>query len=319
MNLFWRFMLVAFASTRAFSFDLQQSSSPSEYYSPDDLGPFSVSMTTQTIELPLKTFDTTIFKPLIPDTKPIPIIVFLHAFASGSKSYESYGSYLASHGFFVVMPSIKTNILKTLNHVQLAKIQLQINDWIEKEVNNKESLIFGANSELLGVGGHSRGGKLAIYAATLDSRIKASFNLDPVDTGNPFWKNPEAYPSTTPEMMGSLNIPVGYIGGGRSHEGHMGVSCAPLEDNFHQFFLFSKKPAYEYTIWAAAHHDFMEECNWACKLTCPSGNNKAFTQWLSKTLMVSFYKVHLLKDLRYEPWLHKQLEQYKTLVRTVVK
>lgn len=281
---------------------------------PNDIGSYPITIRKQSITLASRSVELIVYRPFPDKIKSPPIVVLLHAFAAEGVNYTAYGDYLASHGFLVIIPSIKSNVMQSLTHVQLAQIQVQLHNWIETSVKDKFSLIFEANSDLLAVGGHSRGGKIAIYTATMDSRIKASFNLDPVDSGNPFKNDPEAYPSTTPEMMHRLTIPVGYVGGGHSHKGKMGISCAPLEDNFHQFYMHSKKPAYEYIIKEAGHHDFMDECNLTCKFTCTEGKNKNFTKWISKTLMVAFYKTYLAGDQRYEVWLHSKLAPYKHLM-----
>ena len=157
------------------------------------------------------------------------------------------------------------------------------------------------DAERLGAGGHSRGGKVAILAALNESRIKATFNLDPVDTGaGPLGVNPEN-PSVTPEMMDKLVVPAGFVGAGRGTQGFQ--PCAPEADNYHQYFVEAKKAyAVEYLLKDAGHNDFAESLSPILDFVCEKGGNPAETKAVAKSTMVAFYQVFLNGDNSYRPW-----------------
>ena len=268
------------------------------------------------VQLPFKEVTVDLYIPIDDKKSPFPIVVFNHGFSAKAKDYAGYGGRLASHGFLTVMPSMD-GFLKSLNHNQLLQISYQLNNWIVSSAKTPGSRLYGvADVSRIAVGGHSRGGKQGLSVATIDERVKASFNLDPVDSGPPLVpEDPKAYPSLTPEEMDKIEIPTGYIGGGKSVQGRFGIPCAPEHDNYFQFYIHSPSPSYSYYLPEAGHNDFRDECGFTCKIACSAGKDPQFTRDFSRMMMVAFYKVFLNEDEKYRSWLEgEKLEKYRSKI-----
>ena len=267
-------------------------------------GPYGVSETSQRIDFGPREMETLFFVPSDDADAPYPVVVFNHGFQMSADAYAGYGRRLASHGFVFVMPTVGDTLMGAATHVELGELQVAVNDWIYVSSPGTGTPIAGlADPGLLGVGGHSRGGKQSILAATEDDRIVATFNVDPVDAGPPFGGNEEDYPSVTPERMGALTIPSGYVGAGRGGEASMGPACAPTEDNYRAYFEASPSPSFEWLIAGAGHNDFVESCDFICELACPEGDDPASALAFAQTTMVAFYKVFLAGDESYRSWI----------------
>ena len=137
--------------------------------------------------------------------------------------------------------------------------------------------------------------KAALLAAIQSPRPKAICTLDPVDSlGSPF-DNPAPTPenpSVTPELMGELTVPTGYVGAGMGAEGI--VPCAPKEDNYHAYYEAASTPAYEWLLEDAGHGDFAENGGLATQF-CTSNADAQ--------LIRDFFQVYLGGSPAYQPWL----------------
>lgn len=270
---------------------------------PSAAGPYAVSEQTERVNFGPREMEVLFFSPSDTSDAPFPVVVFNHGFQMAGSAYAGYGRRVASHGFVVLVPTVGDSLMDSASHRALAELQVAVNDWIEGATDAPGSPIFGlADVTRLGVGGHSRGGKQSIHAATLDSRIAATFNVDPVDSAPPFGGDPADFPSVTPELMGGLAIPSGYVGAGRGAESTMGPSCAPAEDNYHAYFEASGSPSFEWVLAGAGHNDFVETCDFLCEFACPVGDDREAAQSFAQTAMVAFYKVFLAEDESYRPW-----------------
>jgi len=241
-----------------------------------------------------------------------PVVVFHHGFQLSPSDYLSYGAHLASWGYVVVMPKMPSGTFGfgAPTHVELKDYLAAVIDWVEDDsAKGAGGVLQGkANPALLGLAGHSMGGKISLLLATEDKRPLAVFALDPVDAaGGPLPVSPADYPSVTPELMGKILVPIGLVGEtlNGTCTGFMCQPCAPEADNFHQYFLHAAGPALEIEILGAGHMSFLDNpsCGLVCSV-CPAGtDDTAVTRKLSRRYMTAFFNVRLKKHAEYAPFL----------------
>jgi hypothetical protein len=146
------------------------------------------------------------------------------------------------------------------------------------------------------------GGKIGVLAAANDARIDTAVLLDPVDSGPAFGGTPQTYPSATPERMGDVPIPLAILGETTNGTGGL-QPCAPLDDNFHQYFVHAVGPAMEYEFVGANHMSFLDDPRCLACLVCPQGtDDPAVTRDTSVTLTTAWLEFWLRGDARYRPW-----------------
>lgn len=224
-----------------------------------------------------------------------PVVIFHHGFQLGVELYASYGQHLASHGFVVVMPQMPGGF-DGPNHRELGEYMLEIISWTQANVQVPGGAFLGrGDGGKIALAGHSLGGKISMLAAALDERPLGVFAIDPVDAaGGPFEVSEEEYPSVTPELMDRVmarTVLVGELLNGTC-EGNGCQSCAPLEDNFQQYYEHATGPALEIEVLGASHMSFLDnpECGIFC-LLCPSGtDDPAQTRFLTQRYMTAFFK-----------------------------
>lgn len=232
-------------------------------------------------------------------------ILFHHGFQLTNENFRSYGQRLASHGMIVLMPNTGDSLARARTHALLAQDTVEAINWLEDQDEFAASPIFSrVQRDAIGVAGHSRGGKQAIFAATTDARIGASFTLDPVDSGPPIGNNPTDYPSVAPERMGDHTIPGGFVGAGLAGSGPFpfAPACAPPEDNYTQYYGAAAGPSFQYTFADAGHLDFLDSCSGLTCRTCTAGGNPAAVRDASRGLMTAFFLTFLADDTRYRAW-----------------
>jgi predicted dienelactone hydrolase len=267
-------------------------------------GPHEVRESSATVEIegrsPLRV-DLYLPGPAEGSPGPFPVVIYSHGFQLTGSQYASVGRRLASHGLVTVLPTYGDGVFSPRAHSDLAEDVRGLVDWVASEAARAGSDLHGvADPTRLGAGGHSRGGKQSILAATRDERILASFNVDPVDSVPPGTSPDEDNPSVAPELLGEFRIPGGFVGAGRSASGSFGA-CAPEEESFRQFFEGVSSPAFEYFLEDAGHLDFVDRCGLLC-LTCAAGAEPAWAHGFATTTMTAFYRVFLAEDERYRPW-----------------
>ena len=262
-------------------------------------GPFSYSNGVENglSVAPLGALNVSFYYPETDGTYPL--VVFAPGFQLTAPQFGWVGEHLASHGYAVLIPTFGDNAFAAFDHVDLAAAMSSLLDE-----GLSETGIFNGqvDPEQLAMGGHSRGGKSAILAAINDPRVKAVITLDPVDTvGGPIsFPSPEN-PSVTPELMGGLTVPTGFVGAGKGKEGF--AACAPEEDNYHAYFVEAPSPSYEWLLPDAGHNDFAQNLGFLEATLCPSGGSPETVQSFSRGVMAAFLNVYLLGETAGEPWL----------------
>lgn len=251
-----------------------------------------------------------VYTPIRSGSERFPLIVFSPGYQYEYSDYKTLGSFLASYGFVVVIPTWSSSFPFHRSDSDLADDVVEMITWLSGRNDNNQSVMYRMiDMSWVGVGGHSRGGKQSILASIRDSRIKATFNFEPVDT------NPQSFVgggegiSVTPELMGDLTIPAGFIGTGKGGQVARGSAqaCAPEAENYHQYYLHTAGPAWEYLIPNAATNDFSETChsrqlNMRCN-GCGRGDEQSFNVRLARRVMAAFFILHLKGDDSYREWI----------------
>ncbi len=238
-----------------------------------------------------------------------PVLVFAPGFQINADSFAWVGEHLGSHGYAVLIPTFGDSAFSAFDHSDLADYIIKIIDWVVSE--NTLVGLFGGHADLtrIAAGGHSRGGKATILAATRDSRIRASFNLDPVDVpppngipiGPPPTPTPEN-PSVTPELMGSFTIPGAFVGSTLGGDGALGAACAPVDDNYQQYYDHAAGARVVYLPPDSGHNDFADPVPILVSFACAAGGDASGLRSWAGATMLSFYKLLLEGDTRYRPW-----------------
>ncbi len=166
------------------------------------------------------------------------------------------------------------------------------------------------DDNVVGMTGHSLGGKIALLAATMDSHVKAAFALDPVDGGGPSGCTaPEC--ATVATLMTGLQIPTGFIGETTDAAGS-GQACAPAASNFTTFYAKTNTPSLQVTALGANHMSFLDDLP-GCGITCAFCNaatatNADVTQ-MARAFMTAFFERHLRGKTAFDVYLTGALAQ----------
>jgi len=225
---------------------------------------------------------------------PRPIIIFGPGFSAPMGIYFSYGRHLASYGYVVVH---RDNTV--LSHVGLANTTSAIIDWLANQAELPDSLFFGKlDFNRIGASGHSMGGKISLLTAYYDDRIKASATIDPVDV-SPLPTSD--YPSVTPELMPDIHIPTLFVGS------EFGGACAPVDNNYHQYWLYANSPSIEIMIKKSGHITFTDLPDAiidAGKIICPTGDGDYDQiKYLTRRYVTAFYEIIFNGNNEYEYYL----------------
>jgi dienelactone hydrolase len=160
------------------------------------------------------------------------------------------------------------------------------------------------DSTKIATSGHSLGGKLALLTATMDSRIKAVFTLDPVDGGGPLGCSAPTCVMVSP-LLANLHVPTGFIGETTDASGGL-QPCAPAADNYTTFFATATSPSLEVTALGANHVSFVSDVM-ACGLTCSFCNaataTNANVNAMAQAFLVAFFERHLRGLTGYDAYL----------------
>jgi hypothetical protein len=275
---------------------------------PMNPGAWSYGQTTATLNVADGAFGTTI--PLniyIPNGEgPFPVVVMMDGFSLSGDLYDSYGKHFASWGYLTVFVDVPNNIIQAKTAIQLKDYFIATFDWI----SGAGASVLGNKADMsqLVVAGHSAGAKAAVHVTLFDYRPKGAFAIDPVDSGPPFTEGPtEDYPSIAPELMDQITVPLVLLGettnGGE--DGALGTPCAPLEDNFQQYYAAATSPALEIDVLGASHMSFLDNpnCGLDCAV-CPAGtDDPTVTRKLTQRYMTAFFNMLLKSDDTFKAYL----------------
>ena len=225
---------------------------------------------------------------------PYPVVVVGHGFQLPASQYTKYVQHLASFGYVSMTVDFPASFQGN-KHTDNAKDLLGGFDWAASALSGI------ADAQNGGTSGHSLGGKAAILAATMDTRVKATITLDPVDSSM------NCSPTDCPDVSAMLpiGIPTAFIGETIDSVGSF-MACAPAADNFATFYANAAGPSVQIEVIGANHMSFLDNvatCGLPCFFCNPSQANDATVHKLSKALMVAFYERHLKGISGYQDYL----------------
>jgi hypothetical protein len=106
------------------------------------------------------------------------LVLVLPGFATSCAMYSPYAEHLASHGFIVVGVVTRSNLLMASHDTEALEVVRTL-DWLLE----KSPFQARIDKTKIAVAGHSKGGKVAFFAAALDARIDLVIGWDPVNGG----------------------------------------------------------------------------------------------------------------------------------------
>jgi chlorophyllase len=181
-----------------------------------------------------------------------PVVVFQHGFLARNSEYNEILTHLASHGFIVLAPQMYVPGLGAAtghpSAAQEAELAGRVLDWLPAHLASFVG--YAARIDLIGLAGHSRGGRVAWLVLLSDpSRAKAVAGVDPVDGD----QSPLGDPTRVIQGPFKFNFPSLIIGAGLSGD------CAPAGINHEQFYAASASPAWHVVATDYGHTDMLDE------------------------------------------------------------
>ena len=247
-----------------------------------------------------------------PTAGPYPLIILAHGFQLDPKLYTGYLQRLATFGYVAMSVDFPTSFLGNDNQQESKDLSGAI-DWA---IGNA-TLGPLVNKDLVGVTGHSLGGKLAFLAASIDARFDAAFGMDPVDGGGPTGCNAPQCADVS-ALMPSLKIPTAFVGETTDSAGGF-QPCAPAANNFQTFYAGATTPALQVTVNGANHMSFLDTTN-GC-LTCGFCNKATLAQndatALTRSFMVAFFERHLRGLTFYDDYLTGATAQARYVAKKI--
>jgi pimeloyl-ACP methyl ester carboxylesterase len=190
---------------------------------------------------------------------PYPLVVINHGFQIEASYYTTSAQHLASWCYLSVLCDFPATTIPPTSHETIAQDISDVVNWLKTESHTDiQGKVDDSKAALIG---HSLGGKTSLLASLNDPNlVGAVIGLDPVDT---------LAPSLLPYLVADLTIPTLLLGETFSGEnGLVGQYCAPLDYNYHQFFLFAPTdlPVLEVTFHFAQHMSWLDDS--ACGVAC---------------------------------------------------
>jgi pimeloyl-ACP methyl ester carboxylesterase len=224
-----------------------------------------------------------VYTPSVADTYPV--VVFQHGFGGSIKAYETISNHLASHGFVVILPQMYGPGFQDAPIAEEeAVLGLQIISWVEDNINSHIPVT--ADTSLLGLAGHSRGGQVAYrMALQIPQKVKALAGVDPVDA--------LGFAGQTPIITGPLNfdIPTYILGTGLGpivvEGGPIEVACAPEEVGPIHFYCANPNPTWLVISTTHGHADMIDEENFS--EFCPGGPDRDGMRTLTGGTLAAFF------------------------------
>jgi chlorophyllase len=223
-----------------------------------------------------------------------PVIIFQHGFTGSIKGYETILGHLASHGFVVVAPQMYPpgggmgGAYPTPE--EEAALGVQIISWVQENI---QSIVpVNADTKLLGLSGHSRGGQTAYrMALQVPHKVKALSGVDPVDGLTMFGQKLAITGPLT------FNIPTYVLGTGLGPVpvtgGAIELACAPADIGYQHFFDASPIPSWLSVATDNGHTDMIDEddlCkNGVCDSFCPGGSNRDGMRAFTAGTLAAFF------------------------------
>jgi predicted dienelactone hydrolase len=247
-----------------------------------------------------------------PTAGPYPVIVVAHGLDLAPSQYYGYLERLASFGYVALTVDFPSSLFAPSDpnnaHDLLAGL-----DWAAT------SSTVGSISDVAmsGMTGHSEGGKDALYAATLDPRVKASIVMDPVDSAGGMTCTAPAC-VTVASLMPSLHIPTGFLGETTDSTGGVGgMPCAPAAENFETFYAETLSPSLEVTVTGADHMEFLDDkatCGLVCSLCTAGTAANATVDDLAHAYVAAFYERYMRGNVGYDTYLTGAVAQARYVV-----
>ena len=214
------------------------------------------------------------------------MVVFGHGFQLPPSQYAAYLRQLASFGYVALTVDFPAAFSGPDNVNEAKDLSAGV-DWAAADAT------VGAlvDTTRVGMSGHSLGGKVALLAATQDSRVKAALVLDPVD-GAMSCAQAGHCPDVAPLMSG-LHIPTGFLGELTDQGSN---DCAPAAQNFQTFFARTNAPSLQVTVNGANHMSFLDApstCGFVCSFCTPSTVPDAQVHALAQSYMTAFFERYL--------------------------
>ena len=138
---------------------------------------------------------------------PFELVILMPGFGATYTLYGLYAMHLASHGSIVIGMNFRLPGGFDGMHDYLARQTLYVLDYALGET---EPLSGHVDGSMIATAGHSLGGKIAFYAASLDPRITVVMAMDPSNGGGPpcfisdEWCN--AYPVAPNILTGATGL-----------------------------------------------------------------------------------------------------------------
>ena len=239
----------------------------------------------------------------LPETSSaLPLIVFTPGFQVASSSYTPMLERLANEGYNVVRadpPGTPFDV----NHIEMATDIRAVIDWLLSA--DCASSIDGSKIATMG---HSLGGKIALFNAARDSRVVATFAIDPVDGDPSPIPDPMARPTLAPDVISEITGAVGLVGELTNGESSnpFAPACAPLANNFQTIFeaLVNASWVVEWELIGADHMDFVNECPQGlfspCSLCAEGTMNPDQVRELTTQFASDFFGLHLRDETHRE-------------------
>jgi len=252
--------------------------SPGDFYQSGELAVDVVSIPGTTAPVELDIYTPT-------NRGRYPVIVFHHGFGGSIKAYETIAEHLASHGFVVVLPQMYgPGFQGAPTAEEEATLGLGVLSWIEENIN--DFIPVYADTTLLGLAGHSRGGQV-VYRIALQriEQVKALAGVDPVDA--------TAMSNDTPIVTGPLtfDIPTYILGAGLGpipvEGGVFEIPCAPPEVGYNHFFGNNPSPSWLVVATTHGHADMIDEEDYG--EFCPGGPDRDGMRTLTAGTLAAFF------------------------------
>lgn len=115
----------------------------------------------------------------VPLLGQFPLVVVMPGFSVGYDAYASYSRAFAKAGFMVLGVNTAPIVAATSNHQQEAYRAIAAIDWALSDATVAPRV----DPTKIAIAGHSKGGKVAFFAASLDARIDLVIGWDPSNAG----------------------------------------------------------------------------------------------------------------------------------------